>query len=104
MVPSRVLAHADLLALEAACRAWGRWRMMERQIDELGRSGSVLSGEMSKTPNGHVQMSALRIAAKQALGEFMSIAKDFGMTPVSRVRTAGSAQGTLFDLLPGEGE
>ena len=78
--------------------------MMERQIDELGRSGSVLSGEMSKTPNGHVQMSALRIAAKQALGEFMSIAKDFGMTPVSRVRTAGSAQGTLFDLLPGEGE
>ncbi|MCB1341090.1 MAG: P27 family phage terminase small subunit [Pseudooceanicola sp.] len=99
LVPGRALARADVLALEAACRAWGRWREIERQIGELGRkSGNLLAGEVSKTPNGHVQMSALRIAAKQALGEFTNLAKEFGMTPVSRVRTAGSAQGSLFDL------
>lgn len=100
LIPSRVLARADVLALEAACRAWGRWRTLERKIDELGKSGSnPLAGEMTKTPNGHVQMSALRIAAKQALNEYLNLARDFGMTPVSRVKTAGSAQATLFEAL-----
>ncbi len=97
LVPSKILAHGDVLSLEAACRSWGRWKRFEVEIAELAeKSQSSVAGELTKTPNGHLQMSALRISANQAFKEFMSVAKEFGLTPVSRVRTSGTAQGDLF--------
>ncbi|MGG7567892.1 P27 family phage terminase small subunit [Rhodovulum sp. DZ06] len=98
--PARVLSHGDLLALEACCRAWGRWRRLEAKIDEIERRRE-LAGELSRTPNGHVQMSALRISADRALKQFSALAREFGLTPVARIKTAGTAQGDLFaDLEP----
>ncbi|MFT6772458.1 MAG: P27 family predicted phage terminase small subunit [Paracoccaceae bacterium] len=98
--PARVLSHGDLLALEACCRAWGRWRRFEAKIDQLDRRREF-AGELTKTPNGHVQMSALRISANAALKQFAMLAREFGLTPVARIKTAGTAQGDLFaDLTP----
>lgn len=98
--PARVLSHGDLLALEACCRAWGRWRRFEAKIDALEQRREF-AGELTRTPNGHVQMSALRISANAALKQFASFAREFGLTPVARIKTAGTAQGDLFaDLEP----
>jgi phage terminase small subunit len=100
--PARVLSHGDLLALEACCRAWGRWRRFEAKIDELEKIREF-GGELTKTPNGHVQMSALRLSANAALKQFALFAREFGLTPVARIKTAGTAQGDLFgDLEPSQ--
>jgi hypothetical protein len=93
--PARVLAHGDLLMLEAGCRAWGRWKDHEEQIRAMERAAPG-SGEFDISPNGHRQISARRISADRALKVWGETARQFGMTPVARIKTAGTAQGDLF--------
>lgn len=95
LAPARLISHGDLLALEAVCRCWGRWKTLEEKIAGIG--SDPLAGEVQKTPNGYLQISALRIAANQALKDFMVLAREFGLTPMARVKTAGQAQLDLFD-------
>ncbi len=96
LLPAGVLANGDLMLLEAFARAWGRWRMLEDQIAKLNRGAGGLAGELMKTPNGYLQISSLRISADRALKDARIIGGQFGLTPVSRVRTVGAAQGELF--------
>lgn len=96
--PLHVVSHGDLPGLEIAARAWGRWKRLERIIDERNKaSDDRLDGEIDVTPNGHMQLSALRIAADRAAKQYAQWAGQFGLTPVARIKTAGSAQGDLFD-------
>lgn len=101
---ARVLAECDLLMLEACCREWARWREIVDTIHALEKEHGALKAEISKTPNGHMQMSALRISANNALKNFRIMAGDLGMTPISRIKTTGSAQGDLFRDLEGAAE
>lgn len=98
LIPARVVSHGDLLALEAMCKAWDRWKRFEEKIEKLNAL-QEFGGELTKTPNGHLQMSALRISADRALKQFSVLAREFGLTPVARVRTAGTAQGDFLTLL-----
>lgn len=75
---TRAIARSELLTLEAACRAWARWRSMEEKIAELSQ-GNVLAGELSKGANGTLQTSALRAAADAALAEWKGTAGAFGL-------------------------
>lgn len=74
----RVLSHADLMSLEAACRAWARYKAIEEKIEQVGR-GNPLAGELAKGANGQVQVSALRTASTDALQEYRAIARDLGI-------------------------
>lgn len=101
LLPAGVLARGDLMLLEAFARTWGRWKALELQIDALNeRLGNASGGELVKTPNGYPQVSALRVSANMALKDAKDLARQFGLTPVARVATVGSAQGNLFPDLP----
>jgi len=65
--------------LEAACRAWARWKLLEEKIASLSE-GNILAGEVAKGANGNLQASPLRVAAREALDDYSSIAKDIGIT------------------------
>jgi len=98
LAPARIVSHGDLMALEIMCKHWARWRKLEAKVDEMNAKVD-LGGELTKTPNGHLQLSTLRIAADRAAKQYMAIAREFGLTPVARVRTAGTAQGDFFVLM-----
>lgn len=96
LVPRGNLAQSDLRALEMLCRQYEIWAIAERAIIAAERVERG-AGEYTTTPNGHRQMSAERITANRAMREFIRIAPLFGVTPVARIRTTGTAQGDLFD-------
>jgi putative ubiquitin-RnfH superfamily antitoxin RatB of RatAB toxin-antitoxin module len=99
----RSVAQAELLTLEAACRAWARWKALEEKIAELSRV-NVLAGELSKSASGSLQTSALRSAADAALVEWKQTAGGFGIAmPDSRTEVPHT---DLFGYpdRPGRGE
>lgn len=96
LVPKGNLALIDMRALEMWCRQYEIWAASEERIVELEKAQPG-SGEYCETPNGHRQMSAERITAGRAFDRYMRIAPLFGATPVGRIRTAGAAQGDLFN-------
>lgn len=105
LAPHHLLSHGDLLALEIGCKAWGRWKRLEREIDRLNKaSDDRMGGEIDTTPNGHDQLSALRIAADRAAKQYHGMAGQFGLTPVARIKTAGTAQGDLFEIPSADGK
>lgn len=94
LVPARLVSHADLLALEMMAVNFSRWRRAE----EACRRGGRGLGTYAKTPSGYRQISANRVEANKAQAQFLAIAREFGLTPVARIKTTESAQGDLpFD-------
>lgn len=87
LIPMRLLAHIDLLALEMFASAFGRWRRAERRCRK--------EGNYFTTGNGYRQLTPWRIDANKALAQVMAIGAKFGMTPVERIKTTESAQGDL---------
>lgn len=76
--PLRGLTQADLLALEAACRAWARWKSLEERIAEGSTSDDELAGEIVQV-NGRATVTTLRAAADAAFDQFQRIAVMFGI-------------------------
>lgn len=74
----RFLTPADVMALEAGCRAWARWRGIEEKLAELS-AGNALAGEVSKGADGRAEISAMRRAADSALAEYRGVMKMFGV-------------------------
>lgn len=77
--PYRQLTPADLLEIEAMCRSWARWRLLEEKIEDTGR-GNILAGEVAKGASGRLEVSGLRKAADLALEGFVSTARAYGIT------------------------
>ncbi len=75
---TRQLSQSELLTLEAACRAWSRWKTLEEKITEVSR-GNILAGELAKGSKGTLETSALRAAADAALAEWKETARAFGI-------------------------
>ena len=85
------LARSDVPLIQAAARAYERWRTLDEHIAaaggmkaELGNKG-FLSGEAQ--------------ARAAALKELRTLQAELGCTPVARMRSAGAAQMSLLDLL-----
>jgi len=76
---TKVLTKSDLVALEAYCKCWSRYREAEEQMDRINTT-------FFKTPSGYVQqLPQVSIAQKylKLCKEFMC---EFGLTPSSRGR------------------
>ncbi|WP_340109471.1 P27 family phage terminase small subunit [Pikeienuella sp. HZG-20] len=98
--PARHISHGDLATLGQGCLDWQRWRDFEDRIAQMNRAGDTdFEGELDTTPKGFRQMSQLRILADRAKRDWREVARQFGLTPVARVRTAGAAQGDFFTML-----
>ncbi|WP_212748021.1 helix-turn-helix domain-containing protein [Maritimibacter alexandrii] len=78
MDPGVGVTPGQLLQLEAACKAWSRYRALEAQLDRLRSDKNPVGGELTKSPtNGRLEVSALRRAATSALAEFRQLSADF---------------------------
>ena len=103
LVPRGNLAVIDLGALHMACKAFQRWRHLEAEIDRLNKAGRAedparpFAGEVQVFASGAEQKSTLRQLAKEAEASYHRWAVEFGGTPAARIKTAGTAQGDLFD-------
>lgn len=75
---ARTITEADRLTIEAAARAWARWRSIETKIAELAVS-NPLAGEVTKTAAGAMQASPLRTAARAALDEYNGFVQRLGI-------------------------
>ena len=98
LVPKGHLALIDIPALEMMCHNYQRWVGLELKIARLEKEEAG-TGDVAVTPNGHHQQSVWRNMANQAQLAYRMMAKEMGATPVARIRTAGTAQGDLFDFL-----
>lgn len=96
LVPKGNLAHIDLEALEMMCRAYEVWAIAERSIIAREKTEPG-SGEYTTAESGYRQISPERVTANRAAAEYRKWCMLFGATPVARIRTAGTAQGDLFD-------
>lgn len=76
--PLRGLNQADLLSLEAACRAWSRWKALEERIAEGASDDDELGGEIVQI-GGKTVVTTLRAAADKAFGQWKEIASSFGI-------------------------
>lgn len=97
---ARHLSHGDLPTLAQGCLDWQRWKRFEAEIERKNReTDDRLGGELDETPSGFRQMGQLRILADRAKRDWQAVARQFGLTPVARVRTAGAAQGDFFAMM-----
>lgn len=96
LAPRRNLSVMDLGALEMCCHAFQRWRHAALRMKRDGAEGPYQT-----TPKGYQTMSAEAVEMAQAHKLYRALAGDFGVTPVARIRTNGTAQGELpFGDLP----
>lgn len=79
LAKTKILKQADIVALEAYCKCWSRYREAEEQMD-------AVNSTFFKTPSGYVQQLP-QVAISQ---KYLKLAKEFmvefGLTPSSRGR------------------
>jgi P27 family predicted phage terminase small subunit len=90
LAPRRNLSVMDLGALEMCCHAYQRWRNAAELMKKDGPEGPYQT-----TPQGFRTMSAEAVELAQAFKQYRALASDFGVTPVARIKTNGTAQGEL---------
>ena len=81
LVEQGIIADADVAGAIALCQAWARY--VEASADVAAR-GSVI-----RSKNGPIQNPHLRIA-RDALGDYLKLAPQFGILPANRSRVAAA--------------
>lgn len=94
----RDLSRADLVRVEAAARAYARWRRTEDKLEEVASTAGGLAGEFVKDKSGTLGPSALRVAAREAFEEYLRLSEGFGQT--SQVNVAQFDRDLFGDPIP----
>jgi P27 family predicted phage terminase small subunit len=79
---SGLISDLDRAAFAAYCTAWGRWVEAEEALKTYG--------VMLKSPNGFPMQSPYLAVANRAMEQMRSLLAEFGMSPASRTRVAGT--------------
>jgi P27 family predicted phage terminase small subunit len=91
LVAAGLVTQLDRAALAAYCQAYGEWALLEAKVKEklkeLGADGLI-----DCTPSGYKQVSALAQARDRALDRMLRFAKEFGLTPASRIASTSGQQ------------
>lgn len=94
LLTAGLITQLDRAALAAYCQAWGEWAVLERRVKELmGTTGA--DALIDVTPSGYKQVSAMAQARDRALDRMLRFAKEFGLTPSSRVASTAGQQMAL---------
>jgi P27 family predicted phage terminase small subunit len=88
-----LLTWLDLQPLAAYCAAYSRWRRAEVLLLEAARNDPATQGLLVKGADGHPRASPLVRIARDAAGDMIRYASEFGMTPVARARIAAGPYG-----------
>lgn len=94
LVTAGLVTELDRAALAGYCQAWGEWAVLERKVKDLiGTNGA--DALVDVTPSGYKQVSALAQARDRALDRMLRFAKEFGLTPASRIASTAGQQMAL---------
>lgn len=92
----KLLTEADVLSFAALCTSWSTYRQATETVQREGTLTLGSRGQMVRNPAA--------LVAKDALGDYMRLATEFGLTPSSRARivlpTGGNVD-PLDDILNG---
>lgn len=89
LVTAGLVTQMDRAALAGYCQAWGEWAVLEARLKELMAEKGA-DALVDRTPSGYKQVSAMAQARDRALDRMLRFAKEFGLTPSSRIsQTAG---------------
>lgn len=91
LVTSGLLTQLDRAAIAAYCQAWGEWAILETRLKELLKTQHA-EALIDVTPSGYKQVSALAQARDRALDRLLRFAKEFGLTPASRIQSTAGQQ------------
>lgn len=98
LVNAGLITELDRAALAAYCQAWGEWALLEAKVKSLmmakGPDGMERGADalVDITPSGYKQVAALAQARDRALDRMLRFAKEFGLTPASRIQSTAGQQ------------
>lgn len=97
LVTSGLLTQLDRAAIAAYCQAWGEWALLEGRVKQLWQAAAATGASgvdvlIDVTPSGYKQVSALAQARDRALDRMLRFAKEFGLTPASRIQSTAGQQ------------
>jgi P27 family predicted phage terminase small subunit len=98
LVAAGLVTHLDRASLAAYCQAYGEWAMLEAKVKilmgEKDDAGFVKGADalVDVTPSGYKQVAAIAQARDRALDRMLRFAKEFGLTPASRIQSTAGQQ------------
>lgn len=94
LVTAGLVTEMDRAALAAYCQAWGEWTVLERRVKETMATKGA-DALVDVTPSGYRQVAAMAQARDRALDRMLRFAKEFGLTPASRIQSTAGQQMAL---------
>ncbi len=94
LVTAGLVTELDRAALAAYCQAWGEWAVLEAKVKELMEKNGA-DALVDVTPSGYKQVAALAQARDRSLDRMLRFAKEFGLTPSSRIQSTAGQQMAL---------
>lgn len=94
LVSSGLLTKMDFAVLTAYASAWGEWVLTDTEIKRLQKTQKT-AALIDVTPSGYKQISALVQVRDRAIDRCIRFAKEFGLTPASRIQSTTGAQMAL---------
>lgn len=91
LVAAGLITQLDRAALAAYCQAWGEWALLEARVKERLKDHGA-DALIDVTPSGYKQVAALAQARDRALDRMLRFAKEFGLTPASRIQSTAGQQ------------
>lgn len=95
LVTAGLVTQLDRAALAGYCQAWGEWAQLELRCRELMTEKGA-EALIDRTPSGYKQVSALAQARDRAFDRMLRAAREFGLSPSSRIQSTAGQQMALF--------
>jgi len=98
LVNAGLVTELDRASLAAYCQAWGEWALLEAKVKSLMASKGADGVERGSdalidvTSSGYKQVAALVQVRDRALDRMLRFAKEFGLTPASRIQSTTGQQ------------
>lgn len=94
LIAAGLITHLDRAVLTGYCQAYGEWSLLEAKVKSLVQKDGA-EALIDVTPSGYKQISALVQARDRALDRLLRFAREFGLSPSSRVSATAGQQMSL---------
>lgn len=91
LVTAGLVTQLDRAVLAGYCQAWGEWAQLELRCRELQKDKGA-DALIDRTPSGYRQVGALAQARDRAFDRMLRAAREFGMSPASRIQSTAGQQ------------
>jgi P27 family predicted phage terminase small subunit len=88
-----LLTKVDLPSLAAYCHAYQTWRTAAEALAKMAANDPIMSGLVIRGRNNEVAKNPLVAVARNAAGDMVRYAGEFGLTPSARTRIDAGPSG-----------